>query len=397
MVFSHDLEDVFNMAKVADSNTRDYLPFYRFLLSLKEIKTSSVMVEHIELQAQRKEVDSCSFLSPTIVLIIGESYNRHHSTLYGYEKNTTPLQIKRHSEGNLFRFNDVISSFNLTYKSFQNMFSFYDYGTGGKWFDYPLITPIFREAGYDVSFFSNQYCLNNRSSFSDFVEDVFINNKKLDKYLFDRRNHYTHDYDEKLIGDYKKSDNENIGPNRLVIFHFMGLHAEFNERYPKKYAVFDAADYQRNDISEEQKQVIAEYDNAIVYNDVVVDSIIKQFENQDAVVIYVPDHGELVYDNCQEFGRNMNLNKTTVTAQFDIPFWIFCSPLYMERHPVVCKQIEESVAKPFMTDDLPHLLVYLAGIHCKSYDERKNILSEKFNSLRKRLICGEIDYDKIYN
>ena len=48
-----------------------------------------------------------------------------------------------------------------------------------------------------------------------------------------------------------------------------------------------------------------------------------------------------------------------------------------------------------MTDDLPHLLLYLAGIHCKDYQETRSLISNSFNAKRKRLISGEIDYDSI--
>ena len=55
-----------------------------------------------------------------IVLVIGESYNRHHASLYGYNKNTNPFLSKI---DNLYVFDNVISSINGTSKSFENFLS----------------------------------------------------------------------------------------------------------------------------------------------------------------------------------------------------------------------------------------------------------------------------------
>ena len=47
-----------------------------------------------------------------------------------------------------------------------------------------------------------------------------------------------------------------------------------------------------------------------------------------------------------------------------------------------------------MTDDLPHLLLYLAGISTKEYKADRNVLSPRFNNRRPRLVLNSIDYDK---
>jgi heptose-I-phosphate ethanolaminephosphotransferase len=50
-----------------------------------------------------------------------------------------------------------------------------------------------------------------------------------------------------------------------------------------------------------------------------------------------------------------------------------------------------------MTDDLPHLMLYLAGIHCKEYQEARCLISNRFNMKRMRLIAGEVDFDSVVN
>ena len=41
---------------------------------------------------------------------------------------------------------------------------------------------------------------------------------------------------------------------------------------------------------------MAHYDNATRWNDEVINRILRNFANEDAVVVYFSDHGEEVYD-----------------------------------------------------------------------------------------------------
>ena len=379
-----------------DSMTREYLPVYRMALAIKEFHRYSHVGERLLANLLQTQVDSCSYDSPLIVLLVGESYNRHHASLYGYGKPTTPRQdaLKGSEDGDsLWLFNDVVASYNLTFKSFQNMFTLYNYDSSGHWYDYPVLFALFRKAGYEVDFFSNQYTLDKRTAFSDYCEDVFMNNMELSGYLFDKRNAMSHPLDGQLLDDYYQQCDTSSAAPRLVVFHFLGLHTDFKKRYPEDQTIFRASDYERPDLTEEEKGVLADYDNAVAYNDKVVGDIIDAFRQKEAIIIYVPDHGELVYDGCREAGRNLQRTKKYVVPQFDIPFWIYATECYRQSHEQVCRQISSAVDRPFMTDDLPHLLLYLAGIHCQGYQPERNLIDPRFNVNRKRMICGEIDYD----
>ncbi len=395
-VYTRVSDDDMQEIITAESMTHEYLPIYRLGLTVKEIRRFSTMREHLIKNVKSTKVDSCSFESSLIVLMIGESYNRHHSSLYGYTLSTTPRQKRRHQEGSLYRFDDVIASYNLTFKSFQNMLTLYNYDSKGPWYDYPIVPALFRKVGYKVMFFSNQNTLDKASAFTDFSEDMFMNNPDISSYMFDIRNPKSHKYDMDLVNDYfAMADTTAITP-QLVIFHFIGLHADFKLRYPENKKLFSSSDYpQRTDLSQEEKDVLADYDNAILYNDAVVDSILNVFSSKDAIVIYVPDHGELVYDGVQEMGRNLSHQRQYILPQFDIPFWIFCSDSYKKSHPIICKQIEAATGRPFMTDDLPHLLLYLSGIKVVGYERGRNLLDEEFDINRNRRIKGEINYDSI--
>ena len=48
-----------------------------------------------------------------------------------------------------------------------------------------------------------------------------------------------------------------------------------------------------------------------------------------------------------------------------------------------------------MTDALPHMLLYLAGIQAKDYHPEYNILSDQYDEMRPRILKATADYDKL--
>lgn len=378
--------------KVKDfsQKTNFYLPIYRLAYSMSETHRLQGEIKLFEKNIDKAQVDSVDYLSPHIVVIIGESYNRHHSALYGYDKNTTPLQCKRWAKGEMVLFTDMISSWNTTCESFKNMFSTQYVGQNGTWASAPPFPLLFKKAGYHTSFLSNQYVVEN-VGFSDFIEDAFFNNPQTSSKMFDSRNKVIHNYDLSLLEDYAKLGIDKY-PYTLDIFHFLGLHADFRMRYPSNFAKFSVKDYHRKDLPVDSKQIIADYDNAIVYNDFVIDSILKLYEDKDAIVIFVPDHGERVFDNSTEWGRNLTWNKNDIRQQFEIPFWIWGSSKYRTNHPEIWRKIQNAANKRGMTDTLAQMLLHIAGIHTKWYYPEVDMLNDKYNDGRKRVIRGERDY-----
>ena len=83
-------------------------------------------------------IDSCTFRSPEIVLILGESYNKHHAALYGYPLPTTPRLSQEEAAGRLYPFTDVVSPANFTVKAMHLLFSFASQDRQTAWCDTPL-------------------------------------------------------------------------------------------------------------------------------------------------------------------------------------------------------------------------------------------------------------------
>lgn len=372
-------------------------PLYRLVFSVYANRLTAMQVERLVENIDNVRVDSCSFRSPNIVLIIGESYNRHHAGLYGYGLDTTPRQGERARKGELTAFSDVVSSWNLTSFVFKHLFSLYAVGDKGEWCDYPLFPELFRKAGYHVTFLTNQYLPQAKEAVYDFSGGFFLNNPALSKAMFDTRNTRLFRYDAGLLADYDRLKKESKDCN-LTIFHLKGQHVDYRTRFPRDRRHFNPDDYDRPDLRQKELRVLADYDNAILYNDSIVDQIIRRFEDEDAVVIYVPDHGEECYgEGVHFYGR---MHSTEITArlareEFEIPFWIWCSHKYMVSHPEIFSSIVTAKDRPYMTDALPHLLLGLAGISSPHYREDLDVLSREYNGKRPRILKNTTDYDKL--
>lgn len=377
-----------------------YLPVYRLAFSIFSNELASQQVDRLIEAKDKMSVDSCSFKSPNIVLIIGESYGKLHSQQYGYFMPTTPRQIKREKSGLLVPFSDVVAPWNLTSFVFKNVFSLHVVGEKGEWCDYPLFPSLFRKAGYHVTFITNQFLPKAKQAVYDFSGGFFLNHPELSEAMFDSRNQQLYRFDRGLLDDYDKNQQQHNTDHNLIIFHLLGQHVKYNQRFPSDRHHFKAEDYEkkRADLDGKQRNVLADYDNAVLYNDSIVDAIISRFEDKEAIIIYMPDHGEECYEGNRGFicrNHSAAIDYDLAHYEFEIPFWIFCSYKYAAKHPDIYKEIIGAKNRRFMTDALPHMLLYLAGIHTKDYHAEYNILSLQYNEMRPRILKNTTDYDKL--
>ena len=379
-----------------------YMPIYRLAFSIYANKLAAHQITQLIQAADHIKVDSCSYRSPQIVLIIGESFGKQHSQQYGYFMDTTPRQVALEKTRKLIKFSDVVTCWNLTSFVFKNVFSTHVVGEKGEWCDYPLFPELFRKAGYHVTFITNEFLPQAKEAVYDFSGGFFLNNPKLSQLQFDSRNTELHPLDDGLLDDY---DNhlkavEDTCKHNLTIFHLMGQHVDYKTRYKREQGRFWASSYEdkRPELTDKQRKMLSHYDNATLYNDSIVAQIVKRYSKKNAIVIYMPDHGEECYEGNRGFicrNHSANIDWPLAHYEFEIPFWIYCSQKYISLHRDIYRQIKKAKDKRFMTDALPHLLLYLAGIETPTYNARYNILSPEYDEMRPRILKNSADYDKL--
>lgn len=373
-------------------------PFIRFLyghaLNLVSAKELSELVHTVS----ATEVDSCSYRSPIILLLLGESYNKHHSPLYNPEaRQTTPNLCRLKDEGNLVVYDDVISPYNVTNKTFRHMFSTYYPGCGREWVDCTLFPAVFRKAGYSVWFITNHFSgTENNKQHHGHVGGTIFNQKDLRQMQFSYMNPESTHYDMDLFSELPPADTLAAQPS-LLIFHLMGQHEDYRERYPAEYNHF-TADSVKNDFTNQAgRQIVAEYDNATLYNDAVVSKLLEKYAGEDVVAIYLSDHGEEVYDWRNSCYRTNSDYMTPEIAryQYEIPFLFYVSDTFKANHPDLLAEIEAAQHKPFIATLLPFALFHLAGIDHVDYKSTLDILSPDYDEHFPRIIREDVNYDEL--
>lgn len=321
-----------------------------------------------------------------IVLVIGEAFSKHHSSLYGYEKQTNPSLEALKATGNLYPFYDVMAPYNKTHMMLKELLSVHSVDSPMPWASYPLWPQIFKDAGYYVSFVSNQVPSSEISR----NQSYFFQNKAVEQRCFDYRNSDVYRYDEGILNELQTISNLCDNSRELTILHLKGQHIYAAYDFPhERFSVFQPSDYLPHKISIDVRQVqeLADYDNATLFNDYVVSSIIRWYERRNAVVVYLSDHGEEVYDYREFLGRSHGDNPTpeVIKYQYQVPFMIYVSDTYKKSNPQVVERIAGAQDRKYMSDDLPHMLLGLSGISTDWYDARRDILSHDFDTTRLRI------------
>ena len=334
--------------------------------------------------------------SLNLIFVIGESYIKSHAQIYGYNLNTTPNLKKEVESGNLFVFTDVITPYNSTSLSVKNIMSCNNLSGGEEWKDFPYFPAIFKSFGYNVYYWDNQ---NKIGQHSDFTLNSFLSNALIRSLSYTNWNDTIYQFDEDLIDDFFNKK-RTTSANNLIIFHLWGQHLDAKERYPhnQKYNHFtsDSINWRTEKwLSPISKQEIAEYDNSVLYNDNVMKKIFDYYRNTNAVIVYLSDHGEEIYDYRNSKGRkNIPMNKMLLKYQYEIPFMVWCSDLYKNKNTNLLSKLKSAQNTPMASDNVCHLLFRIASLKTPYYRSIYDILSPDYRC-RRRIVADKIDYDKM--
>ncbi len=293
---------------------------------------------------------------PLVVWIIGESLTSHHCSLYGYAKPTNPLLQKKVDEGEALLFTGVKAADLHTQQAFQLMMSTYAKGAaaGTTWYEMPALPDIAKAAGYRTHWISNQSKKglydNIVSQYADLCDTtVFIGN------MFGGCNRTTVDGELLPVVQHMLAQ---PSAKDFYVIHLMGCHQSFKMRYPAAFAHFKASDYADYPACQREKR--ATYDNSVRYNDYIVSTLMDMVRHREAVVVYAPDHGLDIFESDPNTAGHGNpANPVSSKAGHDIPFLIYTTETYRQRHPDIVQRMKASVDRSFDMEDAPYLMMDL--------------------------------------
>lgn len=333
-----------------------------------------------------------------IIWILGESDNKHHSQLYGYPLPTTPNLMKEFENGDLICFSDVICYFPWTIEMMDLLFSPADVKVARS--DNPatpLLPMLFRKAGYQVRLFDNQSTLLRLGPLGgDIGGGTIMNSRKLSSANFDYRNDYMEFFDSDLL---KKEWPHLSNPSypSLDIIHLIGMHFPSKNRYPEDFRFFTPGHYRDSkDLSDYELGRIADYDNALRYVDSELKMIFDLVRDEDAIVIYLPDHGELVYDIDSRSGRSFTLDPhpdpAVSTFYVEIPMYIFTTTRFRSLHPDLYSRLVAAKDEKFSSAWFSHFLLDIAAIESRFRRPDLSPVSPQWTAPTRPIWCAD-DYD----
>ena len=304
----------------------------------------------------------------TFIVIIGESLNKNHMSLYGYPRLTNPLLNKIKSE--LLVFRDVISSELQTLSSMKEILTFANHEHPDFYFLKPSIIELFNLLGFKTYWIDNQYEISQNTS-----SGVYPKIARLSEEFF---NLNFSEQDESVVKALKPIVNDSGVANKFIILHLMGSHLPYNIRYPSIYNKFKSYTDQTSKINglltNGQKQIINEYDNTVLYNDFVIASVIDLMKNKNdfSYVLYFSDHGEEVFDNRIFAGRSFG---NITPGMYQIPFILWVSDKYKTHG-----KSGVNLNNPYSIDDVIHTIMDLSFMHTPDYDSTRSVVSGFFKT-----------------
>ena len=352
-----------------------YKSFMNFNKEIIEIKEFYKNREHIKIDA----TSNLNVSPKNIILIIGESANRHHYSLYGYKRNTTPRLDSIKSE--LYIFKDVITPHIQTLNAVRYICTFSNHSAPKLYKKEPSIVEIFKAAGYKTYWIDNQ----GTGGIDTYTPTSYRAFAKLsDKFIL-LPNGYN---DEELLPILDSCLNES-NENKFVVIHLKGSHFPYKD-YPKEFRIFNSKENPSafcKEMTDKDIENINNYDNTILYNDFIIFSILKKVKSHSGLnlMLYTSDHGEEMYDTQLYAGRGF---ENITPSMCEVPFILYLNEAYKE----ILDTNSININRAFSTEDIPHSLLDICKIDYALKDSTRSIFNPNFIE-RERFVKEENYYD----
>ncbi|AGI22900.1 hypothetical protein H681_05100 [Pseudomonas sp. ATCC 13867] len=331
-----------------------------------------LLEQNASLPPLRNLQDSSGEAPRTLVLVLGESTTREHMHLYGYPRETTPNLDALAAEGhNLTVFQNVVSPRPYTIEVMQQILTFGDEQNPDRFLTDPSLINLMKQAGYKTFWITNQQTMTKRNT----MLTTFSQQTDAQFYLNNQRNQNASQYDGVVLEPFEKAL-QDPAQKKFIVIHLLGTHMDYRYRYPEQYAHFNDRQGVPSALSDDQVETYNFYDNAVLYNDFVVSSLIKRYAATDpnGFLLYLSDHGEDVYSsgNHDRLGRNEG---APTRPMYTIPFMLWTSSSWQAAHP---RDLQAAAKRPYSSSHLIHTLSDLAGLSYDRFEPVKSLVSPQF-------------------
>jgi len=260
-------------------HSTDFLAAQALKQEIEEIKNTKVDFNLIKTDEQPIE---------NIVILIGESVRKQNMSLYGYQRETTPIEASE--KENMLLYQNAYSPAAITNISVPIVLSNLDISNYKrelrKLSDNVVNTA--NHLNYNTFWYSTQGGAQGITAIASFAK-----NKK-----------FLNGYDEAVI-PYLKEALKDTSPKKLIVLHINGSHPYACDKYPPKEAVW-------------QGGIDECYDNSIRYTDKLIGQIFEQLKDKNSVLVYFSDHGQIKENEIYKHGD--------YKEAVQVPYFVWFSP-----------------------------------------------------------------------
>ena len=304
-----------------------------------------------------------------VVLVVGETAREKNFSLYGYERQTTPL-LENNSE--IITIRNVFSCGTVTSRSVPCMFS----SKGRDKFDVEdakyeeNLLDIIKKAGWNVVWYEND----------DGCKKICNRIESYKSYKLGKNSRYCFDdycFDDALL-EFMDDRLKQIKQNTLIVLHTIGSHGpSYYKRYPREFAKFkptcDTTDIQKCS----SQELINTYDNTILYTDYIINSAIerlKKYKNFHTSLMYASDHGESLGE------KGMYLHGIPYSVAPDeqkrVPFILWLSKNTMDDMNIDFTCLKNKIWDRTSHDNWFHTALGLTQTQTSLYDKSLDLVTE---------------------
>ncbi|MDR2105119.1 MAG: phosphoethanolamine transferase, partial [Deferribacteraceae bacterium] len=281
-----------------------------------------------------------------LIFVVGESASALHMGAYGYFRGTTSFTDKLP----FIRLTGVTTDAH-TIPAVLKMFNAYDEDNGS-------LQNVLTQSGYETYWISNQPTLGS----GDTPIQAIASRVKYEKHIMRGQ------YDEKLIPLVQDAF-KGGGVRKAVFVHLLGSHTGYSRRYPKEFSYFNDREGLKGFAVKHYREV-NHYDNSIRYTDSLIARFAEIAAENNAVLIYIADHGEEVFDLSNFSGHTNGLISRYMS---DVPFYILPAPVGSG-----CKEdlgVYYNRKEPVSTTSATYIVEDLLGVHPSGFSEIPHPLS----------------------
>lgn len=325
----------------------------------------------------------------TVILVIGESHSKAHSSLYGYPRKNNPRLEKLAAENRLFVFSDAVASHSFTEFSVPNILTLASHRNGREFYQMPDIFDLARAAGFRTWWLCGQ-----EPAFDGSVSYSAVT-RRADRILYGNV-HEGRRLDGSLLALLRQALAD-PAENKLIVCQLNGSHFHYENTYPPEFARYppDAEEDFFTPSQRKNRKKVNAYDNSILYNDTVLAEMMKLLEEsgQRGFLFYVPDHGENLYETP---GSRMHSEFKPTRSTAEVPAYLYLSGSFRAAMPEeVRERLAKAVKLPFATEDVIYLLFDLAGMEWTGSGAPESILSPAFRPVERRVSRAGTLYESL--